>query len=116
MNRYTEPIGSVTKLISNLVKSLFQQVGAKQDLDFLPGAREVRGLATLRQVGSQERVADPTDPEAGAGLEGVEVLAADDGALGLAEDHGVRRVVEGAEHAGHVAQGAALDAPLAQGA
>src|SRR5439155_2265686 len=58
--------------------------------------------------------ADPAVPEAASGLKSVDVFAADDRALRLTEHHGIRRVVEGAQHAGHVAYCAPLDAALAQ--
>src|SRR5262249_15491738 len=74
----------------------------------------VRGVAALREVRAQEGDAHPSMPEARAAFQRAEVLAADDRSLRPPEHHGVRRVVERAEHACHVAQRAALDAPLAQ--
>src|SRR5258707_7617834 len=74
----------------------------------------MRRASAFGEIGAQERCAYPTHPEAGGGLQRGDVFRTDDGALGLAEDHGVRRVVEGAEHARHIAKGAALDAALAE--
>src|SRR5207247_6043831 len=70
--------------------------------------------AALAEIRAQERGAHFPMPEARGVLERADVLAADDRALRLPVHHGVRRVVERAEHAGHVAQRAALDAALAE--
>src|SRR5258708_15273346 len=114
MHRDADPLRPVVELIDDLVQRLLQQVGAEQEIDLFARRRQMQRTGACRQIGAQERRAHPTHPEAGRGFQRGDVFRTDDGALSLAEDDGVRCVVERAEHARYIAEGAALDAALAE--
>src|SRR5437588_13014006 len=74
----------------------------------------MRGVAAFREIRAQEGGAHPPIPEVRSALHRRRILGADHRMLRLAEQEGMRSVMEGAKHPGYVAQRATLDAALAQ--
>src|SRR3954447_17667859 len=109
-----DPVRTVVHLVRDFVERFFQEMRIEQHLQFSARLRQMRGVAAFGEIRAQEGGAHPSIPEVGAALDRRRILGTNHRVLRLAEQDGVRRVVEGPEHAGHVAQGAALDAALAQ--
>src|SRR3954452_5372751 len=109
-----DPVRTVVHLVRDFVERFLQEMRIEQHLQFSARLRQMRGIAAFGEIRAQERGAHPSIPEVRSTLDRRRILGTYHRVLRLPEQHRMRRVVEGAEHAGHVAQGAALDAALAQ--
>src|SRR3954468_7958175 len=112
--RDAHPVRPVVHLVRDFVERFFEQMRVEQHLQLVTRLRQMRGVAAFGEVRAQEGAAHPSIPEIRSTLHRCLILGTDDRMLRLSEQHGMRRVMEGAQHPGDVAQGAALDAALAQ--
>src|SRR4051794_5688088 len=86
----------------------------EQNMYFVRRLRQMRSDAALIEIRAQKCRTNPAMPRASGAFDGRQIFGANDDALSLTGHRGKRRVMERAEHTGDVAQGASLDAPLAQ--
>ena len=93
-----------------------EEVGVEKDFEFFGSGREKGAFAGFFKIGLEVDNTDGMAPEARPGFELDGVFGLNEAVLELGEEGSVGGVLEGAEHAGDVAQGSAFDAALAEGA
>ena len=103
---------AAAELVAELVDALLEQQDRERGTALLARAGQQARALGIVPVGAQEGGADPARPEHRPALEQWRVLPRRHAARPQALECGVGRVVEGAHHAGDVAQRRALQPPL----
>src|SRR5262245_39250950 len=112
--RDAHPGGPAAELVAQLVDALLEQQHRQRHLPLLARVRQQARALGVVAVGAQERGPDPARPEHRPALQACRILPRRDPARAQALERRVRRVIEGADHAGYVAQRRALQPPLRQ--
>jgi hypothetical protein len=110
-----EPEWAIIEFVAEFVDGFFEEVRFGEETAFVRGLGEEGGVAGGGGIGVEKGDADPMEPEAGPGGGGACGFGGERAAFHLLEESGVSGVVEGADHAGDVAEWGAFEATFAEG-